>query len=363
MTNNYVDPKYPQLGELYGNNEEQPISLIYAWVFVTDREEGLVMVSVGTLVDGKPDNNFLDDWHEKIIRYNPGGKLAGAMHSFMAGTNLYVVAQKGLFVLGLSNTGLDEPKMVAELSNGEFKNPRAVGVQFRYAFVTDDEGFKTVDITDPAHPKIVPGAVVPLKNAQRFYLARTYAYVADGTDGLAFIDITNPEKPKLERMYNADGALNDTRAVQIGSISASMFALVADGKNGLRVLQMISPENVAGAAGFSPAPNPKLIATYPTRSPAVAVSRGLDRDRIVDETGNQTVVFGRRGSRPFHLDEMEKFFKHDDGSLYQVEDMVTSGGQLAFRSGVKQTPTGQYQSAPATMPAFPARERLFRRPQ
>ena len=138
--------------------------------------------------------------------------------------------------------------------------------------------------------------------------------MADGAEGLAFIDITNPEKPKLERMYNADGALTDTRAVQIGSISASMYALVADGKNGLRVLQMISPENVAEAAGFSPVPNPKLIATYPTREPAVAVSRGLDRDRVVDETGNQTVVFGRRGSRPFHLDEMEKFYKHADGA-------------------------------------------------
>src|SRR5207247_5005490 len=120
------------------------------------------------------------------------------------------------------------------------KNPRAVSVQFRYAFVTDDEGFKVVDITEPARPRLVPGAVVPLKNAQRFYLARTYAYLANGTEGLAFIDITNPETPKLERMYNADGALNDTRAVQIGSVNASMFSLVADGKNGLRVLQITS---------------------------------------------------------------------------------------------------------------------------
>ena len=63
--------------------------------------------------------------------------------------------------------------------------------------------------------------------------------MADGADGLAFIDISNPEKPRLERLYNADGALNDTRAVQIGSINASMFALVADGRNGLRVIQMI----------------------------------------------------------------------------------------------------------------------------
>ena len=361
MTNNFVDPKYPQLGELYENNEEQPISLIYAWVFITDREEGLVMATVGTLVDGDPENNFLDKKPEVIIRFNPDGKLDGAMHSFMAGTNLFVVAQKGLFVLGLSNTKLEAPTLLGELSDGQFKNPRAVGVQFRYAFVTDDEGFKTVDITDPARPKLVPGAVVPLKNAQRFYLARTYAYVADGADGLAFIDITNPEKPKLERLYNADGALNDTRAVQIGSISASMFALVADGKNGLRVLQMISPENVAGAAGFSPVPNPKLIATYPTREPAVAVSRGLDRDRVVDETGNQTVVFGRRGSRPFHLDEMEKFYKHADGTLYQVEDVDVGNGQLAGRDGTGLSPTEPFKSAPETAPPPPPRDRLVRR--
>src|SRR5258708_26912250 len=108
-------------------------------------------------------------------------------------------------------------------------------------------------------------------------------------------------------MFNANGALNDTRAVQIGSVNASQFALVADGKNGLRVVQLISPDTVPGAQGFSPRPNPKLIATYPTKGQAICVSRGLERDRVVDETGGQTVVFGRRGSRPFHLSEMQRF--------------------------------------------------------
>jgi hypothetical protein len=343
-------------------NQEQPISLIYAWVFITDRDEGLVMTTVGTLLDGNPDNNFFDK-DLKTIRYNPDGKLTGAMHSFMAGTNLLVVAQKGLFVLGLSNTELAAPQLLAELSNGEFKNPRAVGVQFRYAFVTDDEGFKVVDITDPAKPRFLPGATIPLRHAQRFYLARTYAYVADGEDGLAFIDITNPEKPRLERLYNADGQLNDTRAVQIGSVSASMFALVADGKNGLRVIQMISPENVPGSAGFSPVPNPKLIATYPTATPAVAVGRGLDRDRVVDETGNQTVVFGRRGARPFHLDEMKKFYERD-GELYTVENTYVRDGKLYTRSGEELTPTGEFQPpAEQSAPPTPDNERLSRRGQ
>src|SRR5262249_46800846 len=49
-----------EFGDIYSGNEEQDISFIYAWVFVTDREEGLVMCTVKTLVDGDPNNNFLD---------------------------------------------------------------------------------------------------------------------------------------------------------------------------------------------------------------------------------------------------------------------------------------------------------------
>ena len=130
-------------------------------------------------------------------------------------------------------------------------------------FVTDDDGLKMVDITDPTRPVPIPRATVRLKHAGRFYVARTYAYVANGPEGLAIIDVENPERPRLDQMFNAGGALNDTRAVQIGSVSASQFALVADGKNGLRVIQLISPDTVPGAQGFSPRPNPKLIATYP----------------------------------------------------------------------------------------------------
>jgi hypothetical protein len=133
--------------------------------------------------------------------------------------------------------------------------------------------------------------------------------------------VENPERPKLDQMFTADGALNDVHAVQIGSVAASMYALVADGKNGLRVLQMISPDREPNAYGFTPRPKPLLIATYKTHHPALAVSRGLDRDRVVDETGGQTVVFGRRGSRPFHVDEAQKFYRHKDGELYKVDDV------------------------------------------
>ena len=118
-----------------------------------------------------------------------------------------------------------------------------------------------------------------------------------------------------------------------------------------------------GAAGFSPVPNPKLIATFPTREPAVAVSRGLDRDRVVDESGNQTVVFGRRGSRPFHLDEMQKFYKRD-GQIYTVKNVSVHDGRLETRAGEELKPTETFQPAEEeneTPPSPPETERLMRR--
>jgi LVIVD repeat len=257
-----------------------------------------------------------------------------------------------------------KPRIVGELTGDFLRHPRAVGVQWRYAFVTDEEGLKVIDITEPTKPRPVPAGVVKLADARRFYLARTYAYVANGREGLAIIDIENPERPKLGQMFNAGGELNDTRAVQIGSVNASMFALVADGKNGFRVLQLISPDTVPGSMGFSPRPNPQLIATYHTHGEALAVSRGLDRDRVVDESGNQTVVFGRRGSRPFHLDEMASFFRHGEkhtGEIYRVEDVAMRADQLATRSGRELTPTATFQSPAEEQLPQPQVGRLMRR--
>jgi hypothetical protein len=40
----------------------------------------------------------------------------------------------------------------------------------------------------------------------------------------------------------------------------------------------------------------------------------LDRDRAVDESGNQIAVFGRRGARPFRYDEMMRMLRTYDGT-------------------------------------------------
>jgi len=87
--------------------------------------------------------------------------------------------------------------------------------------------------------------------------------------------------------------------------------------NGLKVLQLTSPASQANLYGFSPEPRPELIAWAKTPWPALGLSKGLDRDRAVDESGNQIAVFGRVGSRPFTRPEMEAFFRAKaTGQLY-----------------------------------------------
>jgi hypothetical protein len=177
---------------------------------------------------------------------------------------------------------------------------------------------KVLDVTDLCHPLLV--AALPLPEAHNVYLARTYAYVAAGSQGLVILDIENPTRPRVDQVFNAGGCINDLHDVKLGITYVSEFAYLADGKNGLRVVQLTSPET-PGNYGFSPRPTPELIATYPLPhgGAALAISKALDRDRAVDESGNQLGVFGRVGARPLSLEEQRKLYLHQ-GRLWKVSD-------------------------------------------
>ncbi|MFY9556382.1 MAG: hypothetical protein WAV47_16840, partial [Blastocatellia bacterium] len=183
-----------------------------------------------------------------------------------------------------------------------------------------EDGVKVIDVTDPDQARVVEGAAVPLAEANNIYLVRTYAYVAAGKQGLVILDIEQPERPRIDQVFNAGGAINDARDVKVGMTNVSLFAYIADGHNGLRVVQLTSPESTPGNDGFSPRPNPELIATRHTHLPALAISKGLDRDRAVDESGNQLSVFGRRGARPLNFMEMVRMYKID-GKLFTVPEI------------------------------------------
>ena len=300
-------------------NQEQKVHPLYDYAYVTDREEGLVIVGpLHTLLDGDPRNNFV----KRAGSFNEGGALSGATSMTIAGTIAYVTTPRGIVVLGLDDPL--KPRVLAQVG-APLRAPRAVAVQFRYAFVLDADGLKVLDVTFPASPRVVDGATVPLKDARGIYLARTYAYVAAGREGLAIVDVERPEKPRLDQKWDAGGAMSDANDVKIGMTNGSGFAYVADGKNGLRVVQVISANETPGAYGFTPRPTPLLVSTYTTHGPAMALSRGLDRDRAVDETGNQLGVFGRRGARPFNREEQQRLYLLD-GKLFTVSDRPPAPG-------------------------------------
>lgn len=328
-----VDPLRARIPE----NEEQPIHLLYGFLYVADKEEGLVIIGnpdlkskspgVGTLLDGNPANNFL----KRALAFNPGGVLTGARRIAIAGTFAYVVTDKALVVVDLDNPAA--PRVTVTIGAPVLNDPRAVAVQFRYAFVADRDGLKVLDVTDLAQPKPLPNAVVPLEDARNIYVARTYAYVSAGKQGLAIIDVEKPDAPRLDQIFNAGGQLDDVNDVKIGMVAASAFAFVADGRNGLRVLQILSPwDDPAHFSGFSPRPTPKLIATAHTRGPALAISKGIDRDRAVDESGNQLSVFGRRGARPLNRQETQRLYLRN-GQLYSVTDEPALRPQTSTQPG------------------------------
>jgi len=197
---------------------------------------------------------------------------------------------------------------------------RASAIQFRYLWVTDADGLKLFDVTTLRNPVPVPQGNVALANAQRLYIARTYAYVAAKQDGLVILDITKPLAPTIYAKETLGGTMTDVEDVVVASTNASLFAYVADGVNGMKVLQLTSPSSQPNFYGFSPAPKPEMVAWAKTKGAALAMSKGIDRDRAVDETGGQIAVFGRLGSRPFTRSEMERLFLTRSGIPWKVSD-------------------------------------------
>jgi hypothetical protein len=293
-------------------NKEPSIHAMYGDIYVADKCEGLILIGIGTMIDGNPTNNFL----KRDLTFNPDGILNGARGITIVGTYAYISCDAGLVVVDLDDPKC--PKVVHVVGEPFLKHVKSVQVQFRYAYACDEEGVKVMDVTDLAKP--VPVAVMHLPEVHNIYLARNYAYVAAGSHGLMILDITQPDRPKLDQVYNAGGCINDLHDVKLGITYVSEFAYLADGKNGMRIVQLTSPDT-PGNDGFSPRPTPCLVATYkiPHGGHALSVSKGLDRDRAVDESGNHLAVFGRVGARPLNKDEARKMYMHN-GRLWTVSD-------------------------------------------
>jgi hypothetical protein len=135
---------------------------------------------------------------------------------------------------------------------------------------------------------------------------------------LVVVDVERPEHPRVYQRFTDNGRINDLNDVKVATTNASLFAYLADGVNGLKVVQLTDPERVPNFYGFSPEVKPLVIAHRKTDGPALAISKALDRDRAVDESGHQVSVFGRLGSRPFTLAESQRLYLNRAGQPFRV---------------------------------------------
>src|SRR5947207_14266747 len=87
-------------------NEEQPIHPLYAYLYVVDKYEGLIVVNAATLLDGDPLNNYLkrqlDESKYPNGAYNANGALTGANNITIAVSNAYTTNDRPLISVSIA---------------------------------------------------------------------------------------------------------------------------------------------------------------------------------------------------------------------------------------------------------------------
>ena len=118
--------------------------------------------------------------------------------------------------------------------------------------------------------------------------------------------------------------ITDARDVIVGTTNASLFAYVADGEERPQGAAADLAGHPAEVLRLQPRAQARADRELQTKRPGAALSKGLERDRAVDETGHQMAVFGRLGSRPFNREEMQRLYLDAAGKPWFVTDEVNA---------------------------------------
>ena len=119
-------------------------------------------------------------------------------------------------------------------------------------------------------------------------------------------------------------ATKDARDVKVASTNASTFAYVADGENGFEVVQLLSPEWTPAYAGFSPRPEPRLIAHRKTAGQVCL--------RFLVQEG--AIVIPRTSKIERLTENMSIFdFELGDAEMDEIRKLATPRGRIVEWGG------------------------------
>ena len=136
--------------------------------------------------------------------------------------------------------------------------------------------------------------------AKNVAVSGSYAYVADGANGLVILNITDPKNPVLAGSYDTDGTANDV------AVSGN-YAYVADGLNGLAIIN-ITNKTAPWRAGW-------------TNTPGTAEGVAVQSNYVYLADGANELMIFSGATNPSAL----KLQKDTSGSLRIMHDIFVRG--------------------------------------
>lgn len=182
-----------------------------------------------------------------------------------AGSGEYI----GWLIAGSSNSGnLSLFQMVTiTISHAIPSNPHIVGslyfndscmdiaVDGGYAYIADgSNGLKILDVSNPSKPDMISCLFESKGYSQRILLGNNFAFITDFDGGLAVIDITNKLKP-----------------IVVGRLSLDLFRVYDMAGSGNHIYLALGSHGIA-AIDISDPQHPQLSSSTPVREEAMCVS-------------------------------------------------------------------------------------------
>jgi len=144
----------------------------------------------------------------------------------------------------------------------------ALFVDESYAYILDDdgpdEGLRIIKLEDEAIGRSALFGFVPTPGkAHAIAVHESFAYVADGAEGIAMIDITDKEAPVIADTFFANGNIRDIKILENEDKTATAY--IADSRHGLIIAKLDAGQDNEGKlseTGIWPLDNARALEVY-----------------------------------------------------------------------------------------------------
>ncbi len=175
--------------------------------------------------------NFADP--ESLVQRGAFDTPGLAKDVVASGNYLYVADQDGLAIIDCSDPYILTPLQRVALPT----SVNYVDIQGSLAFVTNSADLHIINVANPLSPSVLTSYNTP-GSAQAVAVIDTFAFVADGTEGVLALSVADPANPRYLSRYIAGGSSVST--VDVGD--STVFAGTASG--GIYALDYAQPDTL-----------------------------------------------------------------------------------------------------------------------